>query len=717
MAVVWFVLSAVGLLWPSRILGPLDGAPLAGALEPVCFGLLFPFLSIARPSVFKQPRTRAVVLTLLLWKLVAPLLFTQQGWTGTFWLSTSAVRVGATTLERQNAFGGPLPRAPWIRSQPPTWPTDPQLSWDVRAWSSGTTPRVSAIVDRPYPTMTSFPAWFLNLLDDGRPPGPPFTFDVDGYLSVDDPGTLSFERTDGDDVDITIDSHPPSRSETGDVVTLAVAPGRHHVRIHFVFRGNAWRFVPLWNGRDLWTSACTTVDPPSRIDLTLWRGARWVTTTLVVLFFAGWLAELFSTRRIDLPVIAWVAGASGAMAMAAQWETLARFSPLLLFGSVMLPLDQRRRTIRGALFLIGIPWLAFIASHIQFQAGHFTLYSLGDDWMRFQRFAHRVYMEGYWLEGGEPTFWWQQPLYRWMIAALHLIFGDSSIGESYWDGACLLVSALFTCHVVKAVAGFRWGLVAASMTLVTFTLSPIWWVIGRGLSEIAAAGWVYLAALCLLRSRLGASRWTLAAAFLATLAFYTRLNHLPFLLTCLVLVFPRHPSAWRASARRTVLIGATYVAGLGFGTCVFALRTWYYTGVFSILYGTQRGHLSTTLGVTTIFSRDAWQRALASVWTVITIQEPGRLNLRALVVTCGVALAGLSVLRLPYARRVPLALAIVCWGGLLAPLMVKSEAYAGRLSVHLVPVAVAISVIAVALSVGSWSKLNQRRTARAVSDS
>ncbi len=34
------------------------------------------------------------------------------------------------------------------------------------------------------------------------------------------------------------------------------------------------------------------------------------------------------------------------------------------------------------------------------QVGIFTWYSSGDDWWMFQRFAYRIFMQGYWLEGG-----------------------------------------------------------------------------------------------------------------------------------------------------------------------------------------------------------------------------------------------------------------------------------------------------------------------------
>ena len=83
-----------------------------------------------------------------------------------------------------------------------------------------------------------------------------------------------------------------------------------------------------------------------------------------------------------------------------------------------------------------VPFLALIVVLGVPQAGLFTWYSSGDDWWMFQRYSYRIFMEGYWLEGGSLTFWFQ-PLYRWIAGALHLVFGDSSVGELYWDGLCM----------------------------------------------------------------------------------------------------------------------------------------------------------------------------------------------------------------------------------------------------------------------------------------
>jgi hypothetical protein len=96
--------------------------------------------------------------------------------------------------------------------------------------------------------------------------------------------------------------------------------------------------------------------------------------------------------------------------------------------------------------------------------GRFTLYEAGHDYWMYQRFAYRIVMQGYWLEGGSTQFYFQ-PFYRWVSGVLHLLFGDSSAGEFFWEGACFLVSALLAFFLTKASSGFRCGLIAAVITL------------------------------------------------------------------------------------------------------------------------------------------------------------------------------------------------------------------------------------------------------------
>src|SRR5262249_13712942 len=146
------------------------------------------------------------------------------------------------------------------------------------------------------------------------------------------------------------------------------------------------------------------------------------------------------------------------------------------------------------------------------------------------------------LEGGSPTFWFQ-PLYRWIAGLLHIVFGDSSAGEWYWDGACLLAGAIFAWRFVASAAGFRWGIVAAVLALPPFLSGTAQYLLGRGLGEISSSGLIAAAALWAMRARDGNWRAALAAGLLATLAFYTRLNNLPMALGAALFAMSWPPSA------------------------------------------------------------------------------------------------------------------------------------------------------------------------------
>src|SRR5262249_42487799 len=159
-----------------------------------------------------------------------------------------------------------------------------------------------------------------------------------------------------------------------------------------------------------------------------------------------------------------------------------------------------------------------------------------------------------------------------------------------------------------------------------FTVGTIWYFVGRGLSEIAAAGFAFLTAFVLLRARLGSLAWSAAAGVLATLMFYTRLNHL-----ALAAAFPALLLPLRASSRidqlgrplRTIRLRAAAAYGgiFAVGVAAFAARTWWYTGVFSVLYGTSLKNNDTGLRVSTLASGEVWRRVGHSLAALLWMNE------------------------------------------------------------------------------------------------
>ena len=288
-----------------------------------------------------------------------------------------------------------------------------------------------------------------------------------------------------------------------------------------------------------------------------------------------------------------------------------------------------------------------------------------------------------------------------------MVFGDSSVGETYLDAACLLSGGLLAFHLAKARAGYRAGLAAAVATLATFTIGTIWYFPGRGLSEIVAAGFSFLAAFFLLRARLG--RWSslLAGASMAVLMFYTRLNHLIFAASLVVLLLPLRvwttPATVGASLNRLrVRLALVYGSLVAAGVALFMLRTWWYTGVFSLFYGTSLKNNDTGLRLQTLASADVWTRIAHSLASLVWVNEPPQPDIRAAFVVTGVAAALLAVVQTPVLRAIPIVIVLLIVGAMASGLFVHTHNYPGRMSITLAPPAAAATVIAVVLMGRAW---------------
>ena len=582
-------------------------------------------------------------------------------------------------------------------------------AWDVRADWQSPTPRCSAVMTRSYPSIDRFPVWFYNLppanwlqpaKESERPPQVDVTIDVDGYLTVGAAGV--FRVGTGDDVSLsaTIDGAAVDRAALAGGVS--VPAGSHAVSLTGTMRGERWALVPEWNGRDVWQAATATMTTPGAVDRVIRPWSRWVTPLLIGALLALMLAHL--AQRVGHPAALFSSVALSGIAIASFGKPLLmRWVPLAFSAPAWLRVPRRLQNISGAQLLIGVPFLVLIAVRGFEEIGRVTWYTSGDDWWLFQRFAYRIYLQGYWLEGGEPAFWFQ-PFYRWIAGALHIIFGDSSIGELWWDGACAWAGALFAFHVTRVMVNFWWGLAAAILTLLLLTVGPGWYLFGRGLSELTSAGLIYSAALLTLRGR-HASRFLLVAGLCAAVGFYTRLNNLPLSIAVATFSLPvRVPAgdwwrwrSWWARCSRPALIAV--IGALVIAVVLFGLRTYYFTGSLNALAGTQASARSvwqpTDAGETVI------ENVAGSVLMVLTMNDPARLDPRSLPIPLGLIAALLAVAGVGRFRRLPLNAVALCLAGIAGAFVARGSAYPGRFSVHLIPVTVTLMVCTIALLTGA----------------
>ena len=146
---------------------------------------------------------------------------------------------------------------------------------------------------------------------------------------------------------------------------------------------------------------------------------------------------------------------------------------------------------------------------------------------------------------------------------------------------------------------------------------------------------------------------------------------------------------------------------------MFALRTWWYSGVFSLLYGTSLKNNDTGLRWWTVGSVAVWKRIAHSVSALVWMNEPP-VRSRAFLIVGGMLLSMLALLQVPRAVRLPASIAIVtrrCGGQRVHR---AHPRYPGRMSIHLVPFAVAMSSWRsgrwIAASTRGDSARRQRRT-------
>ena len=156
-------------------------------------------------------------------------------------------------------------------------------------------------------------------------------------------------------------------------------------------------------------------------------------------------------------------------------------------------------------------------------------------------------------------------------------------------------------HAGRSRRGIPVGASAAAVaTLATFWLGTIWYFVGRGLSEVAAAGWGFIgvAAAAPAPARRHRASPLLAGVF-AVLMFYTRLNHLFFAVVPARADRRRLTVRSAAAYRRDVLLPAWRCLPRARGGT---------RACFSILYGTSLKNNDTGLRLTTVFDAPVWWR-------------------------------------------------------------------------------------------------------------
>jgi hypothetical protein len=662
--------------WPGRLVGIFDGAPFDTALDAIFLGLLLPILLWLLPAACRDRRIQLLVITLLAWKAVSSTLVQDGLCVGVF--PTRAGADGTITALK---------------------------NWDARTDWRSKVPVCSAIADRPYVEDRQFPLWLIYNFPvaghetprGGEPRSAEARVVMTGTVLVNGGGVLRVRTSPAVEARLSVDG--VSAGAEG----VALAAGAHDVIIDATVRDFGWILEPQWNEQNLFSAATVTVAPPSTIDRLVRPWANRISFMLVTAWLALLLAHAYAAIR-DWQVLTWIAvsAAAGAIVAADVPQRYWHYASLLLLGTCLVRVPDGLRNMRGAFLLFFPAWLGLNVVHIYYDKGfgRMDLLMPGNDWWNFQGYAYRIYMQGFWLEGGEPVFWFQ-PFYRWIAGALHLLFGQSPIGENYWDAVAVMIFALFSFEAVRIRHGFRWGCAAGALAVTTFLSGPGYVFVGRGLSEISSAAFIYIGALLVIRAREhNRVQLLFAAGAFAVLGAWTRLNNLPMAIAIAVFAWPlsqRSSSLWKV---RTLVSDAWSPAlvivplVIAFGMFLFTLRTWYYTGVLGLFHGTQATSLAVWMPDMTV--AEGVRAMFDSVLMIATTTDPPRYHDGALPVMAGAALSLAALSGAGWLGRLPLPLIAFTLAAFSSALVVRGSAYSGRFSIHVVGATVAVVIWAAA---------------------
>jgi hypothetical protein len=158
---------------------------------------------------------------------------------------------------------------------------------------------------------------------------------------------------------------------------------------------------------------------------------------------------------------------------------------------------------------------------------------------------------------------------------------------------------------------------------------------------------------------------------------------------------------WR-SAAKPVMAGV--LGGLAVGLHLFTLRTWHYTGAYSMFFGT-----STPVNTVWKQGETLIESLASSMLMILTMNDPPRFDVRAVPVLFGFLAALLGLARVRPFARLPLPLVVLCLAGISSALVSRGGSYPGRFSIHMVPVTVTLAVCAAASLFGRDRR--QRRPA------
>ena len=497
---------------PSGITAWFDGLPWTSGAETLTLSVVVPFLLILGWRFLSLRLPITILTALLILKLILFLASPSGGW---------LVRVMTPSVSQGQSSVG----AKWVK----TYAT----SWNKNA---------SGILQKPWTEKLDFPLdWALFSLNCSTCfDALSLTIEVDGALLMPEgkkfaliargveEGTLSAVNKDGESFNLL-----PAKSFEDAARQKYQLPQAKEWKISgkLKYAGVDWSLVPVM------------VNPDGKISSGLDRGTLWQNKEglagsldyiglfkilslildggiiLFLLAWATWIARLLVERKI----LNWPLAICGLMLTCLPIATASILGELfkilrlsnpgnvnhlgilsVVAGTSFLTWTWWKKDFRSfhadrivqSVFLFFGPGILFFFSKKWWSSlGQWKNWGTGDDWTSYQMYAHKIVVDGEWLQGGENIFV-MQPLYRYFVGVYHWLFGQSAFVQNIADVWCILGATVLLASWVHKTSIVSFNCICCQPYLPDAYFS--WWIslsnwkrIGRApRHDIHGSGWM-----------------------------------------------------------------------------------------------------------------------------------------------------------------------------------------------------------------------------------
>jgi len=381
----------------------------------------------------------------------------------------------------------------------------------------------------------------------------------------------------------------------------------------------------------------------------------------------------------------------------------------LLIWTLWKPQTQITHGLAQRIFLLFSPAVfVFFSVYWWDELNRVPILSNGDDWTAYQVLAFRIAVWGEWLAGGGENIFMHQPLYRYVSAIFHYLFGKSMFAQMFFDVWSVIGATLLIVRFVeKNRLNFPYALLASLLLLVPILVGPIRHHIGRGLAECTAMILLMLTFWLVYSGKTGNTYKLILGGLCGILAYWARQDHLLVIAAIGFFVFEpivgRFSLVWKIYFEQFQLLWNKffiYIVLLALGVLLIALRNLWLGGHFG---------LSTPNHPNLVFVERCcqdngmpipinwWQpiEYYRKIRLMLTMRPAGQLpSLFSIPLLFGAGFALLSLFFRPkFLQSYPLAFGFMFLGALVPYYFVNNWGYSPRFSIHILPIAVMSTIL------------------------